>query len=455
MRTINAPIILNLTSWEDNKNGSRDLYTYDNTRKQDIITTVNDKEFIRVYEWMPDDLPFYFFVHACNQVGEGIGVKYLANILNSHPELKNCRITIYSREAGRLMDQFKGEPFLASVDCTAIFTNNLSIIDFTKEPSFTKKELKDKNWIYTKFRREEEYYTNSFESNVNKAKGVITSLRHLGLLDLTNWAFISLGGGNGTELLYEIENSKAKLGYLIEYDVKSCDFFDRVIESSSTLIKENQYTISKREADLFDPIKFDWLKADLKERKPKGIIVTIHAVIHELVTRSKLKEPFDLRIFFDRIYALHERIVLIIREPGRSESWPDTVKIEVDNYEKFLEKLRKVRRLYFADTSYDFEETNAKYFVLKKDLAIEGLTKMFYDDDYELGEKITSCSYADIVDKLSEAGFHINEVEVFDTGSVRQNFKDFGVRASNPITGRVLPYPKCFTYTIASKGDIL
>ena len=144
---------------------------------------------------------------------------------------------------------------------------------------------------------------------------------------------------------------------------------------------------------------------------------------------------------------------MIIREPGNSELWPNTVKVTVNSeaHEKFLEKLLKIRALYFVDNMYDFDETSSASFVLKKDLAIEGLTKLFYDDNFELGEKITYCSYHEIIRNLNLAGFEIYETDAFDSESMYENFRSFGVKVTDPETDLLLPFPKCFTYTVAGK----
>ncbi len=311
------------------------------------------------------------------------------------------------------------------------------------------------------------YLAGSPISAKNKAHEVLKRLAKM-KLDTRNYAFVSLGGGDGTELYAEIENSSSNYGLLLEYDFNSVNkFSNNYLPFRMNHSRGSEIKLDVIECDLFDKDKLNVAKKLISAKNLSGIIITIHAVLHELSTRSSLKEGFmnengviDWERFFRELYEWHENIILFIREPGIAENWkpkqPVYITISNEYLNRFLNILGDIDRSHFEGN----RKSNFEYLEKQKqiqcipELAIEALTKLFYYPDYkwERREKVTSLSRENIVTALQAGGilFKILESEPFYTGSLDINMEHFGVS----VTGNLnypLPKPQCFTYTIATK----
>lgn len=313
------------------------------------------------------------------------------------------------------------------------------------------------------------YLAGSKLSAVNKGHEVLKKLNEHNF-DISKYGFISLGGGDGTELYTEIENSNSNFGLLLEYDFDSVNrFVQNYIPFKLKNYKRwNDINLDVIECDLFDKNKLDTAKKIIQSKNLDGIIISIHAVLHELSTRSQLKSHFlnekeelILEEFFRELYEWHDNIIIIIREPGISENWSSkdvNLSISDEYKDLFLEILQEIDNMHFNGTksaNYKYRESQNQI-RCRSDLAIEALTKLFYKEDYqyEKREKITSISREKIILAL-QAGQNLYEIlqtEQFFTGSVQTNMNSFGIKVTSE--GNLpLPHPQCFTYTIASKGN--
>ena len=313
------------------------------------------------------------------------------------------------------------------------------------------------------------YLAGSKISAVNKGFEVLKKIDDYNF-DITNFGFISLGGGDGTELYTEIENSCANFGLLLEYDFKSVNKFvqNYVPFKLKNFHRYNELAIDVIECDLFDVNKLNTAKELIQSKMLDGIVITIHAVLHELSTRSQLKSKFLndegellLEEFFRELYEWHENIIIVLREPGEPENWPKVVYINIkEEFKKdFLNILEDLDNYHFhgtKDPNFRYRK-DQNHIRCKSDLAVEALTKLFYKEDYayEKREKVTSISRAKISSAL-QAGENLYKIifsEPFFTNSVQANMSKFGVKvtgeASTPQS-----IPQCFTYTIATKGLI-
>lgn len=313
---------------------------------------------------------------------------------------------------------------------------------------------------------DDDYLAGSKISAVNKGHEVLRKLEIYNY-DINNYGFVSLGGGDGTELFIEIENSSIDYGLLLEYDHNSVNKFEQnKIPFLFRNYNRPEIRLDAIECDLLDENKLNTAKELINSGDLKGIIISIHAVLHELSTRSQLKSRFldtngeiSLEDFFRELYEWHKNIIIFIREPGIVENWPKDVYITISNryLEDFLKILDEIDGSHFRgkeNPNYRHLEEQEKI-RCKSDLAIEALTKLFYkkDYDYERREQITSVSREKIVRALQagEKLFEVHESETFYTESVEKNMNKYGVR----VTEREnipLSNPQCFTYTIALKG---
>lgn len=289
-------------------------------------------------------------------------------------------------------------------------------------------------------------------SAIKKAEEVLRQINKKEI-DLTNYGFINLGGGDGTELFTELENSNSNFGLLMEYDFRMVKkFSDNQIPFR---LKNSHRNIETEiiECDLLDKNKFTVAKEIITEKKLNGIIVTIHAVLHELSTRSAF--DFDMEIFFKRIFDLHENIIFIIREPGIPENWEEKVYIRVHkDYEStFFEIVERMNEIHFENKEENREKFGDGEIMCISALAIEALTKLFYYKDfaYEKDEKISTMSQNLITQKLQSSKFENIESEAFYTESLEKNMHHYGIKVKGK-DNKVISKPQCFTYTIAFKG---
>ncbi|MBI4650994.1 hypothetical protein HY745_06880 [Candidatus Desantisbacteria bacterium] len=219
---------------------------------------------------------------------------------------------------------------------------NIISVDPSKQPII--KELLNPSFTLN----EEKYLAGSRISAIKKAKEVLRVINEKNI-DLSNHGFLSLGGGDGTELFFEIENSKSNYGILMEYDFFSVNRFSNFQIPFYLRNSKRKIRTEVIECDLLDKIKFDIANKLIKARKLDGIVVAIHAVLHELSTRSQLMKGMGIKdkieTLFRRIYDLHSNILLIIREPGIPENWKERIiyilQLEMNIKTIFLKYLNK------------------------------------------------------------------------------------------------------------------
>ncbi|MEO8150584.1 MAG: hypothetical protein ABI723_23335 [Bacteroidia bacterium] len=390
--------------------------------------------------------------------------------IDGNRKFKNLKLQFLTREPTKI-NEFEGMPL---INIEQSVNEDFKIDKY----SANNKSSLIQTFAEAKAKENTDYVGGDPFSAIEKAKKVLDVLKENGI-DLTNYAFVSLGGGDGTELLYEIEKSSCKIGYMIEYEAESNDRFDKYKEPFADWVKPKVIKLKNREADLFDETKFQTLKGYIESDKLDGVIITIHAVLHELNTRSNVREEFNLETFFHRISELHKNIFLIIREPGIAENWTDKVKIKIENKKvenkklKFIKEnfpntsaidndkifnkiIEKLKEKYFRDNKHEFTfNDEKKEFFVTKDLAMEALYKFFYLQDiyYELGELQTSKSRKEIQEALVKAGFSILESEAMGTTSLKDNFKKYQIKVYEDDEKFILPRPLSFSYTIAENGS--
>lgn len=309
------------------------------------------------------------------------------------------------------------------------------------------------------------YLAGSMTSAINKANDVISTIKNHNL-EFYNYGYISLGGGDGTEMYHSMENLGLNYGLLLDYDNASIrKASDKLLNFKIHNQKTNEeICIDFIESDLLDPIKLNIAKKCIKRQNLNGIIVSIHAVLHELYERSSFVRKEDdkknvLDMLFQEIFEWHQNIFIIIREPGIVENWTKSsvlIELEDEYHEKFNKILEDIKSYYFKkDDSQTFSYRKEKrQFFCGSQLAIEALTKLFYYEDYnyEKQERQTSISQEAIQLSLSSGGnlFEIVETNTFFTQSVKRNMEKFGIKIRDTKNTLLSP-PQCFSYIIAQK----
>ncbi|MBK9504402.1 MAG: hypothetical protein IPO03_03365, partial [Bacteroidetes bacterium] len=87
-------------------------------------------------------------------------------------------------------------------------------------------------------------------------------------------------------------------------------------------------------------------KEYIEKRNLDGIIISIHALLHELSERSIFVRKLDkienvLINLFKELFEWHQNIYIIIREPGIVENWKDN-----DILMNLMSNITKISRKY-------------------------------------------------------------------------------------------------------------
>jgi hypothetical protein len=299
-------------------------------------------------------------------------------------------------------------------------------------------------------KEKQQYLAGSIESARNKAKEVLAILKAQNV-ETKEYTFINLGGGDASEIIYELNNSSSSHGVLLELD-------NDQIEKASLNIKQHLShgkQIQVFRGDINDPKDIDTIKRKLTEKRVKGIIITIHAVLHELSQRSNY--PFIPSVFFTRLFNLHDHIILIIREPGKAigNSWDNTKGIfiqvkELNDLFKLHTASELLRNQYFRGSKIEIFENQNRIYFDNKDLAIEALFILFYweDREYELQEQKTSFEFISVYKILRNTQWKIIDHKSFSSISFKAKLQSLGVNFfDEDLT--LLPEPSCFHYIIA------
>lgn len=247
--------------------------------------------------------------------------------------------------------------------------------------------------------------------------------------------FVSVGGGDATELAYLLENSEATDGILLESHRASAELARQLRISGKELhVFEGDAQERLREVMEFASSFVASKRADFQ-------VVTCHAVIHELYDRSQSR--FDSARFFGTIFGDPTIPTwFTYREPGVPEKWPGEVLLQARcRPQSLLDLAWIIRRRHRS-----FELTRQEPHVLgdhvrmDRGLAMETLVKLFYLSGlpYELEERSTSVDHQRLESTLMMAVGHAaareRRASVWSTsaptGSFMDRWRDLGVTAS-------------------------
>ena len=203
--------------------------------------------------------------------------------------------------------------------------------------------------------------------------------------------FVSIGGGDGEELINLLRQSRAGHGILVEHSTSLAD-------------------AARRRSYEVHPKKLLILEGDAQERLPDAIreaeqfaksgqadflAVTCHAVLHELFDRGKA--AFDPLAFFGTIFSTNLSTWFTYREPGVPEKWPEQVLLKARCAAKSLLALAEAirSRHQVLDSLAPKPIIVGDHVRLHKTLAMEVLAKLFYlqDIEHEIHERSTAVEH--------------------------------------------------------------
>jgi hypothetical protein len=244
-------------------------------------------------------------------------------------------------------------------------------------------------------------YIRSFESSAqDKAKSVLEMISHQAPFSTLKPVFLSIGGGDGAELEYLLQNSSASVGVLIEG-------LRPLAEMARTRAKNLSQgkSIEVIEGDAQDKIReaVALAMALISGGRGNYLCVTCHAVLHELFDRGTTK--FDPLGFFGIIFEDNTISTwLTYREPGVPEKWPEVVLLGAHCEPHTLLVLAQAICERHASMARLLPQPQVigDHVRLNRTLAMEVLAKLFYLQDlpHEIEERSTAVDHAQLTNML-------------------------------------------------------
>ena len=273
--------------------------------------------------------------------------------------------------------------------------------------------------------------------------------------------FVSVGGADGEELAYLLQNSRAEVGILLEFNRSLADAA-RGRHQTLSVQGKNIVVIEGPAQERIGDAMSDAYRV-VKRGEADFVAVTCHAVIHELFDRGK--DRFDPIGFFGQIFSDSDIPVWFsYREPGRPEKWGKDVILSANCSRENL--------LVLSNTICQRHESLAALLPtpapvgdgirMNSTLAMEVLAKLFYIDDlvHEIGERSTAVEHQRLLNALSlaigEEAQRTGRCEVSSASSPSESFRRYwhehGVRVRGltaDYTQRELPLAESHTRVTA------
>ena len=288
------------------------------------------------------------------------------------------------------------------------------------------------------------YHDKFKETGEHKAKSAMNQIQSLrDIPDLKKMAYVSVGGSEGSELVWILQNTDVRFGVLMEIDSYACEVAQQQLKN---LPKNKEIKILS--GDVVQQTSN--LQKLLQEADIDGIIVSANAIFHELPYRS---EGYKLNSFLKEIFWNWEKCIFISREPCLPFNWPDRVELSIPGvYSDLLYSLCQDinYKLNFSDKILrcgpDFIEVSSQ-------LATETIQKVFYFEDYnyEIQEKLTGINPDEFVATVENilGGNSVFQVRL-NSASFSRKYQELNITARK-TTGETLTMPLSFFSVIASR----
>lgn len=241
-------------------------------------------------------------------------------------------------------------------------------------------------------------------------------------------AFLSVGGADGTELAHVLENTSATRGVLIEFD----DALSNSARQKAQDLKRQNKDMRVLTGDAVQkvPIALAQVGAWKSEGQIGALVVTMHAVLHELQDRGA--QTTDLEGFLQRFLWQRFPVLLIVREPCAPRDLPDTVYLsaacDVVLLSQFAERIRAQHKAF---ASLSKPVPMAKAVRLDSRLAAETIVKLFYLKSflYESGERVTAYSRDELLTVFRRVfGTDVVRHEDLQSDSFERYWREHGLK---------------------------
>lgn len=289
----------------------------------------------------------------------------------------------------------------------------------------------------------DESYQAHFDGE-SKSKDVLAFLQKTKALVLSDLAYVSIGGGDGSEISYALRNSAIRRGILVEFS----DYGAATARTRSESLKADGKELVVLQGDAMQRIQDcgDILSRWRQERQARGVILSLQSVLHELPSRSP---QYDPNILLANIFEPFRQRIFYSREPARPKEWPPIVHIrlkrmtgrELEGFSRHVNDVLGFRDR-IAMLADDFVQ-------MSDQLAVELLFKLLYCRDpdqyrYEMQERLTAFepdTFCKILRNYIDPAENV-EHEYCLTETFRSLYRLWGVEARTPTNDKLgLPKP--------------
>lgn len=237
---------------------------------------------------------------------------------------------------------------------------------------------------------EDAAYQSSFaEQGEERAKPVLEAFQNCVRVsnEQRSYAYLSIGGSDGAEIAWALQNSEICHGVLLEQSSSACETARTRIADLSRAGKELIVVEGDAQQKLAEALGHCTAWRD--KCQIDGLLISIQSLLHELPSRSK---GFDTRVYLANLLRGWDRLFFYSREPCGPQNWPNTVEIRVpgipgDQLKGLAILVKEINRL-----EGDIEELTDDWVQMPAVLAGEVLFKLLYYDNtinYELEEQLT------------------------------------------------------------------
>ena len=238
------------------------------------------------------------------------------------------------------------------------------------------------------------------ESAIEKAKDVLKHLEDNQHFAKKKPIFVSIGGGDGEELDFLLRNSTATDGILIELN-------DNLAACARRRTFPNGKSLHVVGKAAQDGLSDAMAKAEqmVTGGHAEAIVVTGHAVLHELYDRGLRNAGFDVVGFFGSIFSAADiPTFFTYREPGAPEKWPEHVTLSANcSAQSLLTLARAITQRHSALADLTPQPAILGDGIrMNKNLAMEVLAKLFYLKDlrHEIEERVTVIEHGNLQNAL-------------------------------------------------------
>jgi hypothetical protein len=287
----------------------------------------------------------------------------------------------------------------------------------------------------------------SAQSAINKAEQVLEVVRREGI-DPSNVVFVSIGGADGTELEHILQTTNVRRGVLLEYEDRLAEIAREKAIKLREAGKEMLVLIGDAAQKLEPAILA--VKRWAAEGEVEWVVVTMHAVLHELPNRGGAAK--DLESFLQKFIWQDLSVLAIAREPCMPDDLPPVVYLSANCRPDLLAKLAShIRSKHHQFVAEQEPAPMANSVRMGSRLAVETLVKLFYIESltYEIEERVTAFTKQELVNAFCNVFGNENvRTEGFQTASVDRFWKALGILLRDPQQ-RELPRPELHVRVIA------